>query len=225
MDLLRQGDFFNPMKITDEIHIIGVGAIGSHIAEMLIRMGVEKMHIYDFDTVDEHNIPNQVFYEGDINKTKCAALSTTLYQINSECTITPHTKGYTLGNNTRLSGYVFLCVDSINLRKSIVEEHRYNPMIKGVFDFRMGLESAQHYAANWAIPKSIENFVATMDFTDEEAKAAMPVSACGSSLSVLPTIRAITALGVANWMNFVKNNTLKKVILVDTFKPEIDAFN
>lgn len=225
MDLLRQGDFFNPMKITDEIHIIGVGAIGSHIAEMLTRMGVEKMHIYDFDTVDEHNIPNQIFCNDDVSFDKCACMKSTCQHINPGVDVYTHKKGYILGNSTRLSGYVFLCVDSINLRKSIVEEHRYNTMIKGMFDFRMGLESAQHYAANWAIPKSIENFIATMDFTDEEAKAAMPVSACGSSLSVLPTIRAITALGVANWMNFVKVNTLKKVILVDTFKPEIDAFN
>lgn len=225
MDLLRQGEFFNPMKITDEIHIIGVGAIGSHIAEMLTRMGVEKMHIYDFDTVDEHNIPNQMFFEFNLGENKCSALQEICTGINSNVVIYRHDRGYILETDTRLSGYVFLCVDSINLRKSIVEEHRYNPMIKGMFDFRMGLESAQHYAANWGIPKSIENFLATMDFTDEEAKAAMPVSACGSSLSVLPTIRAITALGVANWMNFVKANTLKKVILVDTFKPEIDAFN
>ena len=225
MDLLRQGEFFNPMKITDEIHIIGVGAIGSHIAEMLVRMGVEKIHIYDFDTVDEHNIPNQMFFESDIEITKCTAIKATCSCINTHVEIRKHDKGYILGNNTRLSGYVFLCVDSIDLRKAIVEEHRYNTTIKGMFDFRMGLESAQHYAANWNIPKSIENFIATMDFTDEEAKEAMPVSACGSSLCVLPTIRAITAMGVANWMNFVKTNTLKKVILVDAFKPDIDSFN
>ena len=70
MDLVRQLEFFDPAKITEEIHIIGVGAIGSHIVEMLVRMGIEDINIYDFDTVDEHNIPNQMFYSTNLNEPK-----------------------------------------------------------------------------------------------------------------------------------------------------------
>ena len=34
MNLNKHYEFFNPMSVTDEIHIIGCGAIGSTIAEM-----------------------------------------------------------------------------------------------------------------------------------------------------------------------------------------------
>lgn len=215
MDLIRQLEFFDPTKITEEIHVIGVGAIGSHIVEMLTRMGVEDINIYDFDTVDAHNIPNQLYAATDIGLLKTEALTGHCCSINPDINIRVHNKGYQPG--TRLSGYVFLCVDSIDLRRAIATEHQFNPMIKAMFDFRMGLKDAQHYAADWHDDKSKEAFLANMAFTDEEAKAAMPVSACGTALSVLPTIRTITAYGIANWLNFVKTQKLKKVILADAF--------
>ena len=215
MDLIRQLEFFDPTKITEEIHVIGVGAIGSHIVEMLTRMGIEDINIYDFDTVDAHNIPNQLYAATDIGLLKTEALTSHCCSINPDINIRVHNKGYQPG--TRLSGYVFLCVDSIDLRRAIATEHQFNPMIKAMFDFRMGLKDAQHYAADWHDDKSKEAFLANMAFTDEEAKAAMPVSACGTALSVLPTIRTITAYGIANWLNFVKTQKLKKVILADAF--------
>ena len=225
MNLIRQEEFFSPIKVTDEIHIIGIGAIGSHIAEMLIRMGLTKIHIYDFDTVDEHNIPNQLYFENDINETKCQALRMTCACINADCinNIKLHEKGYILGQ-TRLAGYVFLCVDSIELRKAIVKEHEFNPAIKALFDFRMGLEDAQHYAANWQDRTQIDALLASMNFTDAEATEAMPTSACGSALCVLPTIRVITSYGIANWINFIKTGKLKKVILANAFNFENMSF-
>lgn len=225
MNLIRQEEFFSPIKVTDEIHIIGIGAIGSHIAEMLVRMGLSNIHLYDFDTVDEHNIPNQLYHEYAIGVTKCHALKTELIGINSDAepNIKMHEKGYIL-ERTKLSGYVFLCVDSISLRKAIVKEHEFNPMIKALFDFRMGLEDAQHYAADWKDRKQVEDLLASMNFTDAEAKEAMPTTACGSALCVLPTIRVITSYGIANWVNFIKTGKLKKVILANAFNFENMAF-
>lgn len=224
MNLIRQEEFFSPVKIEDEIHVIGIGAIGSHIAEMLVRMGLDNIHIYDFDTVDEHNIPNQLYTDKNIGNHKVSALQSYLLDINPDLeNIITHPKGYVLGK-TRLSGYVFLCVDSINLRKNIIQEQQYNPMIKAVFDFRMGLEDAQHYAADWSDKTHIEKLLASMNFTDEEAKEAMPTTACGSALCVLPTIRVITSYGVANWINFIKSSKLKTVILANAFNYENLAF-
>ena len=40
-----------------------------------------------------------------------------------------------------------------------------------------------------------------MDFTHEEAKDATPKSACNVELSVIYTVKTITALGVANLLN------------------------
>jgi molybdopterin/thiamine biosynthesis adenylyltransferase len=225
MDLKKSLEFFNPTEITDEIHIIGLGAVGSHIAETMTRLGIESMHLYDFDTVSPHNIANQMFfdYQAEDGTYKTKAIQSTCQAINPDIKITLHEKGYNTG--MRLSGYVFLAVDNIDLRRAIVEEHQYNPQIKAMFDFRMGLADAQHYAANWSKPDSIIAFHQSMEFSHEEAKESMPISACGTALNVIPTVRTIVSLGIANWMNFVREKKLKKIILIDAFKFTVDAFD
>ena len=60
MDLAKQSEYFNPINVTDEIHIIGLGAIGSTLAEQLARMGFTNFYIYDFDRIEEKNIVNQI---------------------------------------------------------------------------------------------------------------------------------------------------------------------
>ena len=62
MDISKHMDFYNPIiDFKDQIHIIGCGAIGSTLAEMLTRMGFQELHLWDFDIVTEHNIANQSF--------------------------------------------------------------------------------------------------------------------------------------------------------------------
>ena len=125
-----------------------------------------------------------------------------------------------------MAGYVFLCVDNIDLRREIAEKNRTNVYIKAMFDFRIRLTDAQHYAARWGDRKAQENFLNTMQFTHEEAKRENPVSACNVELSVVPTVRQICSVGVVNFINFVKSGgeKLKKMILVDAFDYGLDAF-
>ena len=122
-------------------------------------------------------------------------------------------KGYV---NQRLSGYVFLCVDNIELRKKIVEDNQYNQFIQGVFDFRMRLTDAQHYAADWSKALEVRSLLNSMNFSHEEAKQETPVSACNLTLSVVSTVRLIVSLGVVNFINFVKEKKLNKMVLIDT---------
>lgn len=59
MNLNKHREYFDPEKIREAkvpIHIIGVGAIGSHIAIQLAKLGIEEITVWDFDTVDDHNI-------------------------------------------------------------------------------------------------------------------------------------------------------------------------
>ena len=124
----------------------------------------------------------------------------------------------------QLSGYVFLCVDSIEIRRRIVEMHMNNFNVKAVFDFRTMLESAQHYAADWTDYNMKQNLLKSMDFTHEEAAAETPVSACGYVLGVAPTVRGICTAGTANFVNFVNGKGIKKLVLFDVFNFILDAF-
>lgn len=222
MNLSKCHDFFQPEKFTDRIHIIGCGSVGSTVAENLARSGVTKMTLWDFDIVEPKNIANQMFTQADIGKPKVEALSRILTEINPDIKndLRVQPKGW---DGQKLSGYVFLCVDSIEVRRAIVEKHIDNTYIKAMFDFRTRLTDAQHYAADWSVYQQKKNFLGSMNFSHEEAKEETPVSACNVELSVCPTIRIICALGVSNFMNFWNGKGIKNMVLMDAFDMVVDA--
>lgn len=223
MDLSKSYDFFQPDKDDAKIHIVGCGSVGSTIAENLARCGVKNMVLWDFDTVEAHNIVNQMFRQRDVGKPKVEALKDILCDINPEITDTIELKpdGW---QGKLMSGYIFLCIDNIELRRQIVEKHMDSPYVKAVFDFRTLLESAQHYAADWSDYKMKQDLLKSMQFSHEEAAAETPVSACGVTLGVATTVRLVCALGVNNYINFVKGNGIKKLVIIDGFHYLLDAF-
>lgn len=223
MNLAKSYDFFRPEMCRERLHIIGCGAVGSTVAENLARFGLTKISLYDFDIVEAHNIANQMFTQEDVGRSKVHALADALLRINPE--IKPDIRLYNQGYSTqRLSGYVFLCVDNIDLRRQISSSLRGNGFVKAVFDFRMRLTDAQHYAADWSDPRMVDSFLQSMAFSHEEAQQSTPVSACNMTLSVVPTVRTLCALGVSNFINFVKDGKIRKLILMDAFSYQLDVF-
>lgn len=224
MNLIKSQDYFSPVDVNGRCHIIGCGSVGSTVAELLIRLGIKKISLYDFDTVSSHNLANQMFFDSDIKRLKTEAIKDLLCAINPEAKgdIEIYNDGWT--EKTILSGYVFLCVDNIELRKQIAIKNRFNRCIKAMFDFRMRLEDAQHYAADWSQDKQIDNLILSMDFTHEEAKEVTPVTACNIEMSVAPTVRIICSYGVSNFMNFIRKKELKKIITIDSFNFDVDSY-
>lgn len=221
MNLSKSYDFFKPEMLKGKVHIIGCGSVGSTVAENLARFGVTEMVLYDFDIVEAHNIVNQMFTQEDIGKTKLDALASHLKSINPEVNLKLVDTGW---HGQRLAGYVFLCVDNIELRREIVDANKENKFIKCMLDFRTRLTDAQHYAADWSKKEMVDNFYNSMNFSHDEAMEETPMSACRVTLSVATTIRMIVALGVSNFVNFVKGEPIKKMILCDAFNFVIDAF-
>lgn len=223
MDLSKSYEFFQPEKDKTRVHIIGCGSVGSTVAENLARFGITNFTLWDFDMVEAHNIANQMFTTKDIGRPKIEAVRDMILRINPEAE--PDIKLEPEGWQGKLiSGYVFLCVDNIDIRRDFVKKHFDHPFIKAVFDFRTGLTDAQHYAADWRNQKMKEDLLNSMDFTHEEAKAETPVSACNIALSVCPTVRVICAYGVSNFINFAKGGELRKMILADAFRFDLISF-
>ncbi len=220
MVLTKSIEYFDPVNVKGKCHIIGCGSVGSTVAALLARLGVTKFVLYDFDRVEAHNLANQMFVHADIKAEKVDAVKRIITEINpdAEPTIEICREGY---NDQKLNGYVFLCVDNIDLRREICQKHRMNRMIKAVFDFRTRLEDAQHYAANWADMKQVDNLIKTMDFSHDEAHAATPVTACGTELGVAPTVWVVCSLGVCNFMNLIRGVPLKNIVVCNPFAMDI----
>jgi len=223
MDLSKSYDFFQPEKDDSRIHIVGCGSVGSTIAENLARCGVTKMTLWDFDKVEAHNIANQMFRQQDVGKLKVDALKDILMDINPDTkdAVETQPEGW---QGKLMNGYVFLCVDNIELRREIVEKHMNSPYVKAMFDVRTLLTGAQHYAAAWDDFKMKQSFLESMQFSHEEAAAETPVSACGVTLGVVTTVRLISALCVNNYIRFVKGDGIWKFVQIDGFTGLLDCF-
>lgn len=212
MNLNKHIEFFNPVTLKNsEIHIIGVGAVGSYIALTLAKLGIKKLYIWDFDIVEEHNITNQVYDYNDLGKPKTEALKEHLLRNNPDMTV--YCKGkYT---DQYLKGIIFLTVDKIKLRKTILEDLMYNPFIKLVIDGRIGLEKGQVITTTWNSAKSIQNHIALSDFEENEVDA--PISACGTTLSVAPSVLLTAQYAIAQLINYINKQPIKQLIQFDAF--------
>ena len=114
-DYSKQVDLIKPHEFTERINIVGCGAIGSWLAFFLLKMGFGNIHVYDFDTIEEHNIPNQLFKESDIFSAKVDALLNIYNEHFNDDTqrLKVHKTEITQDNAHVLSGVVFGCVDSM----------------------------------------------------------------------------------------------------------------
>lgn len=70
------------------VAVIGVGGVGGWTCEMLVRAGIGKITIVDFDKVDETNINRQlVAYVDTVGRLKVDVLAERLQKINPDCKI------------------------------------------------------------------------------------------------------------------------------------------
>ena len=79
--------------------VVGLGAIGSSVANFLVRAGVGEVVLIDRDLLELHNLQRQILYtEDDVNRPKAVATAEILRKINSSVTIEAHTKDLNVTN-------------------------------------------------------------------------------------------------------------------------------
>jgi len=123
--------------------IVGVGAIGSHLAEILCKLGVRRLTLIDPDEVDTVNLSVQGFYESEVGKPKIEAVTARLLAINPRVQVTEWQREY-CAEMIEAGSVVFSCVDSIKVRRQLFRDYREHnwPVF---FDGRMSAESLQVY--------------------------------------------------------------------------------
>lgn len=135
LDFTRQSTLV-PSAIKDlTVSIVGVGSIGSHVAETLAKTGISTLVLYDHDTVEAHNLPNQGYYLPDIGKTKVQALKERL-EAGTGVTIDGRAQLFEEGAfNTRI---VVTGLDSMKARKAVWKAFMADPVAEVLIDGRMG---------------------------------------------------------------------------------------
>ena len=145
--------------------IIGVGAIGSHLAEMLAKLGAQRFTLIDFDEVDTINLGVQGFYESEVGLPKVDAVKTRLVAIQQQTSVMIHNEEYR-PEMIPSEAAVFCAVDSIKARRQIFR-HFCEKNWAVFFDGRMAAESLQVYCVE-RHPEAMSAYRASL-FPSQEA--------------------------------------------------------
>jgi molybdopterin/thiamine biosynthesis adenylyltransferase len=63
-----------------QLTICGAGALGSHLADNLVRQGFRQLRVIDRDRVEEHNVSTQLYGESDVGAWKVEVLRQRLFR-------------------------------------------------------------------------------------------------------------------------------------------------
>lgn len=181
--------------------------------EGLVRAGVTALHIWDDDVVSPHNPANQIYTPDMVGTPKVAALIEIAKKINPDAVIKAHPTRVT--TDTRLNGYIFLCVDNIDTRRELCEAWRKNPNISWVCDGRMRLTDFNVHAAAWNDEKEVCNLIRSMMYTHEEAVEQTPVTACGLTVSIIYAPVTLAMQMLANFVKFINTGKYARTIITD----------
>jgi adenylyltransferase/sulfurtransferase len=164
-------------------------------------MGVPVINIYDFDDVEIHNIPNQYYDTGDLGKLKAEALADKLRLINPDITVNVGKEAVKAEDIANMSGYLFSLVDSMKVRKELWEAAKANTNLINVWESRLGSDQARVYSLPIEQGKDYTRY--EQDFYDDDNAE---VSACGTSITVLPIVMMTASLMIVQFIDLVMDN-------------------
>lgn len=72
------------------VGIAGCGGLGSNAAVSLVRAGVGRLILVDFDVVEASNLNRQYYFQSDIGRVKVEALADRLREINPKVVLDIH---------------------------------------------------------------------------------------------------------------------------------------
>lgn len=168
----RQQDLVKPNELLFPITILGVGGIGSWTAFYLAKMGAMALTVVDFDKVEEHNTPSQIYSPDDIGTSKVDALQKIINRF-SDRQITPipfsGTAQEYAASGLPFGKVVIGAVDSLEERKKIWEVIR--PLLGQIdlyVDCRMGGDILRILCVS---PYNADSVIKYQQKMDSKAKA------------------------------------------------------
>lgn len=150
--------------------VIGAGAVGSYASLALAKMGIGELDIFDDDSVNSHNLPNQFFKHDTLTQYKVHALADQLEEIvDKDCVVHPQVAMYI---DQPLLPIVIVAVDSMKARKAIYEQFKAQKSAMVLIEARMGGQLGCVYTlkkAKGILSAEDDKWYQQMLYTDEEA--------------------------------------------------------
>ncbi len=164
----RQLDLVDQERLADlPVTVIGAGAIGSFATLVLAKMGAHGLTVWDPDTVETHNLPNQMFGERAIGQNKAEATARLVEHFEG-VEIDARAESFEDGE---VGEVAVMAVDSIKARRAIWEDLRVRPGLDVVVDGRMGAEVCELYAVRPDRPDDVRLYGESLHAADEAQEA------------------------------------------------------
>lgn len=178
------------------ITVIGAGALGSWVTDLLARMDCRNLTVYDDDIVESVNLRNQLYGRADRGRKKVVALrERVLADTGIRVRIRPRRF-----DRARLHGIVFVLVHSMDTRRAIWETAvRGNPGVQLLVEARMGIDGGRILLVQPTDPRQIRAYEKTL-YSDAEAD---PENPCVERRSA-PTAAALAGIIVSKMFEAVR---------------------
>lgn len=123
------GDTAMARLLKAKVMVIGLGGVGSHAAEALVRSGIGHVILVDFDKVCVTNSNRQVqAMKGNIGKFKAEILAKRLQKINPQATVEAEIRFYNKESCDALLGqnpdYIIDAIDNITAKCHLIAQCR-----------------------------------------------------------------------------------------------------
>jgi len=118
------GDKINDIR-SAKVLVLGLGGVGSYAVEALVRSGIGKLILVDYDTIDITNLNRQLMTEQkNVGELKTEVLYKRIKSINPSCDVELVSKKIDVSNINELyekdSDYIIDACDSIDVKKNLI---------------------------------------------------------------------------------------------------------
>ena len=206
MNYWRQQDIVDIDRLMElPIVVVGAGAVGSFVTLALAKMGAQMVEVFDHDTVEDHNLPNQFYRVADLGKHKAEALRHIVRDYTG-VNITARTERY---QAQQLDGVVIVAVDNMAARQAVWEHVRYRPAVPLFIDTRMGAEVAIVHTVNPIDPDDVRAYEETLHASGEAFHARCTEKA------IVYTALGLAALAAGKVKKHVMGQPFRRTIVRD----------
>ena len=129
----RQTSIISGRSLLTPITIIGAGGIGSWTTLALAKMGFQNIKVFDFDTVENHNVASQFFSESQLGMKKVDALKASVLE---QTGVEIETEEDIEKEEYLTNCLIILAIDSMEERIRLGKIYKDKPIF--IIDGRMG---------------------------------------------------------------------------------------
>ena len=159
------------------VGVVGLGGLGSNVAIMLVRSGVRRLVLADFDRVEVSNLNRQMYFPDQLGMAKTDALSQTLLRVEPSLDLTMVAERITAEDLGPVFGHVDVLLEAVDSAedKAMLVRAASESMPETPFVWVAGLAGCA--SANEIVTRRLGEMVWVVGDLDADVRDGLPLVA------------------------------------------------